>query len=239
MKYGFVLITICASLGDCYGQMNSASAGMELAINHLEKNSRFIRDQSSNGTVIGDQFLTAHWDKTDLYLFEYENVIKGFYTKYDLERNTLYLKVGEFVKYIDGTNIEKFILSDSLNRTVREFRNAKTFYLNDAPLIGFVEIVVDGPMILLAKTRIDVLKPDFNIALNSGSKDFKILKKRAIYYSVKFVCYEIQKKTLTKAFGDLQQEILSYTEKEKLKFRKERDLIKIVQYYNSVISKAE
>ncbi len=62
--------------------------------------------------------------------------------------------------------------------------NAKDFKNSDnVPLTGFFEVLAEGTLPLLLKTKIVVKKPDYNEALNVGPRDTKILGNEKLYYA--------------------------------------------------------
>ena len=78
-----------------------------------------------------------------------------------------------------------------------------------------------------------MLKANYNVALDVGSKDSEIVKKEVYYFSEANKLIEIKrKKDLLGYFKDRSNNMESFISKNKLSVSKERDLITIFKHIN-------
>jgi hypothetical protein len=187
-----------------------------------------------SGSVIGDTYLTDDWSKSKIQLYEKEKIIAGFPIKYDIKGEILEVKSGNEVKVLHASKVKTLVILDPSTNTERYFVNAIDFRLDGAPLSGFLEVMTDGTTPLLKQTYIFEKEPDYNAALNVGSRDVKILKKERFFYSKGRQLSKIQgKKSLSGAFGEHSDDMTDYIKSNKLSTDDQADLVKIFDHYNS------
>jgi hypothetical protein len=182
--------------------------------------------------IQGDPFLYPQWRLTTIVLYEVENPVSGYYTRYNLHFDELDFKTRMDVRAIDGSRIKSFEFKDSVSNV---FLNASEFTLADVPLKGFVEVLVDGPVRLVKRRYVLVKDPDYNPALNSGSRDVKIIKQSELYYLKDGQLFEVKgKKKLLAFFGDKSPEMEKFMKVNALFPNDEKSLIRIFTHYNSL-----
>jgi hypothetical protein len=135
-----------------------------------------------------------------------------------------------------GSKVRSFVWVDSASRTAAYFLNGKAFRNeDDVPLTGFVQVLAEGSLPLIKKTYLDIKKADYNIALNVGSPDDKILKKSKFYVLKQDRLVEIP--SSRKKFLDLFNEdanLEEFIKNNNLTTSKEEHLKRIFEHYNSV-----
>ena len=200
-------------------------------------------DYSANAPI-GTTFLTDDWNKGTLF-FTLNRKLENQQFQFDIEMNQFLLKGEEELKeladarIVNGVNVMAFVMDNKLGGK-REFLNSQNhgFKVNGVPLLGFVEVIKDGKLALLKKYRIEVIKAGYNVALDVGSKQDKIVKKE-VYYIKNADSKELtevsksQNKNLA-ALGNHQDKVKAYMKENKLKFKPGKDLPQIIAYYNSL-----
>ncbi|MBK0401988.1 hypothetical protein I5M27_03265 [Adhaeribacter sp. BT258] len=178
-------------------------------------------------------YLFDTWNKGTIYLKNKQS-IKGYKLNYDMEKDLIEIETKEGIKVLPGDrvkqfNLEKPGLSDSM-----QLVNTDAFPVNNVYNFGFYEIVNGGSkMQLLVKTDVEIIRANYNMITNSGSKTDKIVKKEKIYLA------ENNKVTLIKAndfeaFGRKAEAVEKYAKTHKLKLKRPEDAAKLVNYYNSI-----
>ena len=200
-------------------------------------------DYSANAPI-GNTFLTEDWNKGTIF-FTLNRKLEDQQFQFDIEMNQFLLKGDEEIKelsdarVVNGVNVMAFVMNNKVGDT-RQFLNSLNsgYKVNGVPLMGFLEVIEDGKMTLLRKYRIEVIKAGYNVALNAGNKQDKIVKKE-VYYLKKNDSNELvevsqnQKSNLA-ALGIHQEQVKAYMKENKLKFKPGNDLPKIIAYYNTL-----
>ena len=193
----------------------------------------------TEGKVIGDTYLETHWQNANILLYEKEQLIKGFPVRYDIRLDELEVKARNGVKVLSGEKIRSFMWIDSATKLPSYFVNAKDFKNDDnVAYTGFFQVLADGDLPLFKKTVIDIKKADYNIQLNVGSHDDKIIKKTD-YYTMKgkqVVEVPSGKKKLIASFPDKSDEVEKFIKESDLNVNKEEHLRLIFEYYNSLVN---
>jgi hypothetical protein len=190
------------------------------------------------GKVIGDTYLSTDWKYATVLLYENDKMIEGVPTRYDVATNELEFNAKNGIKVLPGNKIRNFVWVDTQINEPGFFINAREFKnIDNVPLDGFYQVLSDGAMPLLKRTKITVKKADYNAALSVGSRDDKILKIYELFYAKDNIVYKIPSnaKKLVSVFGDKSSEMKKYIDDNSLAAGKEQDLIKIFEYYNSLM----
>jgi hypothetical protein len=189
------------------------------------------------GKVIGDTYLDVQWKTGSIMLYDKDKLIERYPIRYDIHADELDIKTGKSVKVIAGNKIKSFSWIDSSYTVPIYFINAKDFKDEEGgSFSGFFEVLVDGTLPLLRKTDIVVKKADYNVQLNVGSTDDKILKKDIYYYLKDGKALEVpsSKKKLLALFGQHAEAVEKYI-KENKGATKQRDLVLAFDYYKKLV----
>lgn len=181
----------------------------------------------------GSHFFFDDWHSG---LIELENgiFIKTDAIKYDLENNRFEIKTKNAVKLLDGDKVKQYQLDKDQGQL--NFINAEYFTINNVPMYGFFQILSDGITKLLVRTTVGVKQANYNVAIDMGSKQNEIIKTETLYLFINNQLNEIKKnkKKILKLFGLKATEIERFSKSEKLSFKVKNDLVKIVNYYNTI-----
>lgn len=184
-------------------------------------------------STTGTYFYLDEWKKGQIELFN-GSKINGFSLKYDIENDELVIKTDQAVKKLDGQDVRKFALTNSLQPI--NFINAKFYSINGIVKGGFYEILVVGENQLLSKQSVAIQQATYNPAIDMGTEENKIVKKETLFLARNMELFEFgssQKKNL-EIFGSKSQIIKQFAKDNKLKLKKKEDLIQIVSHYNSI-----
>jgi hypothetical protein len=185
------------------------------------------------GKVIGDTYLDTKWKTGSIMLYDKEKLIERYPIRYDIYTNEVDIKAGQQVKVIAGNKIKSFSWIDSSYTETVYFINARDFKNEEGTQFsGFFQVLVDGPLPLLSKTDIVVRKADYNVQMNVGSKDDKILKKEKYYYLKDGKALEVPggKKKMLALFGEHAITIETYIKDNRSSSREDELLLAFDQY---------
>jgi hypothetical protein len=185
------------------------------------------------GKVIGDTYFDTKWKIGSVMLYGKDKLIERYPIRYDIYTNELDIKTGQQVKVIAGNKIKSFSWIDSSYTEPVYFVNAHDFRNEEGtPFSGFFQVLVDGPLPLLCKTDIVVRKADYNVQMNVGSKDDKILKKEKYYYLKDGKALEVPagKKKMLALFGEHAITIEKYTKDNRSSSRQSELVLAFDQY---------
>jgi hypothetical protein len=189
------------------------------------------------GKVIGDTYLSTSWKKSVVLLYKNDKVLEGYLVRYDLYADEMGFKTAAGIKVLKGNDIKSFVWMDSLRQEPYYFINGRDYKLDGIPLTGFFEVLVDGGTPLFKKTRLNIKKASYNVALDVGTRDDKIIKTFDYYAGVSDDVIEIptsRKKAMT-LFPGKEDEMGLYMEANSLSLKKEQDLIHLFRHYNLLV----
>ena len=246
---GLILLGSVAFLTDCtvMNAQTSAIPNSVRAVNTIERltdsnglgnNEMLYGIPLAPGGVVGDNYLTTDWSSSAILLYKNEKLIKGYPIRYDIAANQLNVKSSGGIKVLEGSAVKSFSMIDSARNNLKYFINAGEYTLDGSTMTGFFEVLVDGRVALFKRLRVVLKKADYNSALDIGSRDDKIVKQATYYLNQTLVVTELPsaKNKLASLMGDRGDEVKDFIDRNKLSVRKEDDLVRIFQYYNSLLT---
>lgn len=190
------------------------------------------------GVTLGDNYLDPKWNVGTVMLST-DDMIERYAMRYDLKSQSLEIRTQSAIKLLDVKKVKSLVWIDSATSAPHYFINAASFKLGDVPLMGLLEVLSDGSIPLLRRATLHLKPADYNPALDVGSRDATIYKKYALYYSVNGSLSEAKGKKLLEAFGDKKTEVEVYMKQKNLGTRADHDILRVFDYYNSIVAKME
>jgi hypothetical protein len=182
--------------------------------------------------VLGDINFNEEWRLTIATLYDEDKKIEGYFAKYNIYAYELDFNTQGGIKALKGDRIKTFTINDSISRT---FVNAKDFKKNGVPLVGFLEVLVSGEVSLYKFHYLLIKHPDYNPALNAGSRDTRIYKKSDLFTASRNKLIEIKnKKKLLLFFGDNAKQVDEFIRANHLSMNEEKDVVKTFTFFNSL-----
>ncbi len=183
--------------------------------------------------IEGDPYLNTQWRRANVKLYDVEDEITTYKVQYNIYFDELTFQLPTGVKAIDGSRVKSFVFNGDTTQT---FINAKQFNQDGTPLRGFFELLVEGPSPLLKKYYVIVKDPDYQPALNTGSRNTRITKRTDLYFAKDDEVFEVKgKKKLLAAFGDKSSAMEKFMKDNALYPNDEKSVIRIFKYYNSLL----
>lgn len=198
--------------------------------------------KAPKGDVVGDPYIDANWQIGNCKLYRKVGLpgregdsISNVPLRYDLYSNELEINVNndKEVRVIGADLLAMFSVRSPKNRV---FVNAREFK-SEEPIGGFLEILMTGVRLsLFEHQKLSIIKPTYNEALSSGSRDTKIVKTPQYYYLRGRTIYKLgtSKKKILEAMPDRADDVEAFIKSNDLNLKDRADLIKIVDYYNSL-----
>ncbi|MEQ8927830.1 MAG: hypothetical protein RLO81_18580 [Fulvivirga sp.] len=184
----------------------------------------------------GTFYLNDEWIVGDLWL-KNNKVIKGFPLKYDLKNQLLEINTEHGIKVCQLPLIEKFVIKEPLKDSVKYYNtsvvNNVTF---DLPQ-GICEVLVNDKVKVLKYQYLEIKEATYNAAINMGERNDKVLKKERLYAVVRDEVFELKNKVgkNEEVFGDKTAQVEDFAKKNGLKLKEDAEIIKVFEYYNSLI----
>lgn len=181
--------------------------------------------------VKGDPYWDKRWGISSVMLVKGNEYIEGYHTRYDINRDEFeFLLRNNEIKVLSGSKVDNMVWLDSTTQLPRFLVSSKQrkYTVDNLPLAGFLEVLVEGENLLFKKIQLEILKPDFNPALNVGSKEEKILKRESFYFAVGASLVRIKSKKSLDALGsDYEQKINQFMKANNIKLNNEGDLVRL------------
>lgn len=185
---------------------------------------------------IGQYHLDDKWNAGNIYLKNGDSLI-AYYMRYDLIKNHIELIIDTKIKAINGSFIKSFEWF-SVDRLRPEFYlNKDSFRFEDSSEItGFIQVLEQGYCKLLKVTRVFTpIESASPTLVNNTDESIQMLSEFFIVISDHaHKVYGNKKKNLALLDSD---KLSAYVSQSNLKFNNEKDLIKIVRHYNSLVKK--
>ncbi len=184
--------------------------------------------------VVGNIYYDERWRMSSFTLYENKETIEGYPIRYNIYFDELDVNTNTGERALESSRVKSFVLRDSI--ITNSFTNAREYTLDEVPLKGFLEVLVDGQVQLLKRFYLIVKDPDYNPAIGSGSRDTRILTHSDLYYARENKMFEIKgKKKLFASFGDKAAEVESFMKTNSVTASTQEGMVKIFTFYNSLL----
>lgn len=198
----------------------------------------FLMNKKVASKTVGTTYLDDNWNQGHIQLVGGQ-VVENFPLKYDIKNNVIEVKSDSEIKVCPSNIVSNFYWRNKETSKIVQFVNCQDYKIRSGgPLVGFFEVVSDPNQLhkLFVKTNLVTIKPDYNVALSVGDRDTKIVKKEQYYLSNNDTVQLItkNKKKSLALFSVNEPLVTLFIKKNKLKFTKKEDLIRILAYYNTL-----
>ena len=235
MKNQFLLLLaiLFSSLTSSAQIQNTRNTTDLLSIRRVASNEILYGKPVPGGEIIGSTYLEEEWSKGELTFNNGEKLTHAK-VRYDIEMDQFQILIdnGKAINQYEGFDVKEVLFT-------RDSKTRKFIYCRscDSSLSAILfEEIIDGNLGLLKRTELSVKDPTYIAAKDMGDRNAYILKKQSLYMKSGDKLTKLTKNNnwnLSK-FPDKQKEMKSYASKNKLKFKEESDLVKLINYYNSI-----
>jgi hypothetical protein len=188
-------------------------------------------------SVKGDYYILEQWENGDIVLSS-GVIITDQLMNYDLEFDLLEVRLKDQIKVVPLNKIDYFTFNLPTDQK-RLFKPCQVyFYQDNVPLAGACEVIDSSYYGLIIKYISDVKEATYVPALDMGEKDHEIIIRKKYYLTIGDLAVEIPKKRreFLDIFRPHSSLLESYMKENKLKYKKENDLQRILSYFNTLIS---
>lgn len=180
-------------------------------------------------SLTGNSYYSSTWNLASVWLNDGQ-ILSGYYLKYDVLTDELNIRASsDLVKIIPFNRVDHFIWKDSINGEIHKFINS--LKLLNSNLTGFTEELCGENVKLLKNVRIIKRAPSYNLALDVGDKNAKLIKEEKLYLLKSDEVYRIKswKDLIEVAPPSKKSELKGYAKENKL-FKGEDDFCLLIQH---------
>lgn len=185
----------------------------------------------------GNFYLDNKWNVASILLYREQTVLEGFRVRYNINSNMFELMEPEnnLVTTMPGLRIQNIVWMDSAYKVPRYFVNGMDFKEDDVPISGFFEVLIEGDLPLMRRTKAIFKESNYNTALMVGNRNDQIIKRNVYYYLKGKDLIEVPKKRkeLYQIFGEKAAEIEAFVEENEMDLKKNGSIFQVFTYYNS------
>lgn len=181
-------------------------------------------------SIIGSTYLDDNWQQARIVL-KTGAVVENCIVRIEIEQANVEIKFKDDTKFVNLSKVD-YINTANVNGTQSTIRSAKFYTHEDVPLEGVVSVEYMGKKYGVIKHfYIEVLQANYNVAMDVGSKDHRIVKKERVYVSKGNLLFDGRSsdKKLIKKLGLDKKETLQLIKDNKLNLSHETDLIAFVK----------
>jgi hypothetical protein len=193
------------------------------------------------GALVGDPYLDSAWHTGSIKLFQKigppgreGDSIANVPLRLDLYSNEVEVQINNTkeIRAVSGNQVRFFTIEGAERRV---FMSTRQFRSEDN-LQGFVELITGGRISLVEYSKLNIIKPSYNEALGTGTKDTKITKSSQFYAVKGNTLFSIgsSKKKLLEAMGDRADDVEKFIKSNDISLKSRVDMAKVFTYYNSL-----
>ena len=186
---------------------------------------------------MGSLFVSDEWQDGTIELSN-GTVIDEYPFKYEIVKDHFELKTAKGVKILPGGWVKKFSWWEAGINKERRFVAGDSFFQNNIPFVGFFEMLYEGQAALALRFQGEEVKPNYVPQFNVGSVDKKYMKKELFYLVEDQSAFPISKKNKQNLtyFKENAPKMADYIKSNRLKFNRQDDVVRIIEYYDLLIS---
>lgn len=181
--------------------------------------------------IKGSPYLYDDW-LSGKVIFMNGQSIENILLNFDLHNKLLEVKMRHVVKVGRPEDIEAVEINYAPAETRRFIPVSMYHTEKNEAAEGFAQVLYDGNIKLVKKTSLVIYKPNYRPSHDVGSQDIEIRKKEQIYLLEGGVLKEVKR---SPDFGKWTKEVKAYSKENKLRAKKEEDLIRMVRFYDSLL----
>ena len=205
-------------------------------------NATLFAIKGAPGTLLGNPYLDTTWQAGNVKFYNRPGVslksdsLANVPVRLDLSADEVEVRAGAkdiravkatAVRYVDITNAAGL---------VDRFLNVHEYQGDATTLNGFFEQVTTGKLDLLQYTSTYIRRANYNVAMNTGSKDDEIIKRMEWYVArdKKATKFSPGKKAILELMADKKEQIETFLKTEKPDLKSKSGLMAVFGYYNKL-----
>lgn len=225
-----------ATLSTGYGQITGAQSSINDVVDPAQTNSDLRYGSRFNG-VAGTPYLFDHWTAGHIVISAGGRIEKVM-VKYDAYSDELNFQTPEGKGFVlNKEKVTSFGITDPGNNLVMTF---KKFKVDGFKGKSYCQVIYEGKKVSMVN-KINIYITEKNTAsgsYNNSKADPQKFKRVNNYFLLKgdkqSVKVNKNKKSMLSALKDQEAKLRSFVKSEKIDFKSDSDLIKLVQYYEGL-----
>lgn len=186
-------------------------------------------------------FYDNDWQIGSIYDDE-KTIVENKPLKYDIVREWLEIRLNEDIMILPVRKIDSFEWYNTNANYKSKFLPANNFkmpYEENTLPVGFLEVLVDGEVKLLAHKNVRIFQANTSVSVTGSHRSHDIIYVTKFYLAKDDTLYPIHKrrKKNLHLFGEYSKKIKKFYKKNGLLTRRKPDLMQIILYYNSLLIK--
>ena len=208
----------------------------------ISNNSAIFNIKGPAGQLLGDPYLDTTWQAGMIKFYNRPGVslktdsLAGVPVRLDLSANEVEVRAGaNDIRAIKAAAV-RYVDMNNTAGSVSRFVNVHEYQGDAESLKGFFELLISGKLGLLQYPSIYIKKANYNVALNSGSKDDEFVKKMDWYvdYNRKATKFSPGRKAILELMADKKDQIEAFLKTEKPDLKSRAGLQAVFSYYNKL-----
>lgn len=195
--------------------------------------------EGEKGKLIGDNYYDTTFQAGNIRFYGRvggSDSLAGIPVRYDLLTQEVEVRTGaNDIRAAKAPTVRYFVMNNRVGGP-GVFINAREFRGEADELLGFLESLVSGKLSLLQRHSIQLKKGNYNAALNVGTKDDEMVKKRDYYVAKGRIAMKFSpsKKALLELMNDQQTAVEAYLKDKKPDLKKTNGLAEVFAFYNAL-----
>ena len=148
----------------------------------------------------------------------------------DLRINSIELNTDVGVRILEGPKIDTLIVNDPLDRP-EVFVNCANFNFEGTKLTGFCKVLASGSVALVERSYVEILKANYNVAMDIGNKDDQLIGKTKMYLIKNNELVTYSRKSFKKMVSDKEEYINAL---RNLNLNQTTGVIEALKIYNAM-----
>ena len=194
------------------------------------------------GQVIGNPYLDTTWQAGivkfygKLGMSAHVDSLVGVPVRLDLISHEVEIRAGANDIRAAQANRVRYVLMNNRMGSTSLFVNAREYRGEADDLNGFIELVSPGKLTLLEYPSIHVRKGNYNVALNTGTKDDELVLQKSWYVvrDKKAIRFSPGKKAVLSLMADKEDQIEAFLKAEKPDLKSRAGLVSVFSHYNKL-----
>ncbi|AKD55396.1 hypothetical protein [Spirosoma radiotolerans] len=248
MRFLFLLVcsSVVSSLAFSQAQTEYMTQTTRDRINftnlNISNNPTLFSIKGQAGQLIGSPYLDTTWQAGNVKFYNKLGVsltadsLAGVPVRLDLSANEVEIRAGEKnIKAVKATAV-RYVDVNNLFGTVSRYINVHEYQGDAQALTGFFEQLAMGKLDLLLHPSVYIRRANYNVALNTGTKDDELMKKQDWYVArdKQATKFSPGKKAILELMADKKEQMEAFLKMEKPDLKSRVGLLAVFSFYNKL-----
>lgn len=219
-------------------QLKAQQLNQDFGMNQLL---RISKQSNASREAVGSHYLYEKWAPGRLFIRRGDTIstFKSAFTRYNVKEQQVEIGSAQDSKssagFFDDSILMKFELVNPKTNKTLSFQRTRNLNL-PSNIHGFVEVLYHDKDVLFCKKTFTLVKTSTQNVIGGDSEEDQLVKKKRYYLSINGKTSRLKKskRFILGQMGDKASKVKAFAKKNKLRYRRDNDLVKILQYYNTL-----